>query len=264
MNIVRNYIYGLVLIGLVFQSCLKDPNAEQFADLTDLFELNLIQTLGEERVIELELKLIDEKACDDVLINSSLIETSSDMILEISSIEIPSNCNDDLRTITKSHPITSDLGLYNFNLQLAGTDASTGRINIVSNQVNIDFSDLNSITEGELSIFKIQDGYLWGYFEINAPQEVQNSIKTALFVNTDGIQTFPSKTPGYYGEFKILEDNTIAIADAPQNATSFHADYSAAAWLDLEQKVNELLLNPEYQSLKIKITNELGEVIGNQ
>jgi len=253
-----------VFVGLVFQSCLEDPNAEQFADLSNLFEINLEQSLGEVRTIELGLELNEQKNCEDVFINSSLLETTADIILEISSIEIPSDCADELHTITKLHPINSDLGVYNFNLQLAGTDASMGRINITANKVMIDFDTVESISEGELSIFRIHDGHMWGYLDINAPQSTMNSIKTDLFGNLETLQISPPKSPGFYGPFKILENNSIVIANAPINSSVFHAEYTAEDWIKLEQNVNEVLQNPNYQGVKIKITNELGEVLGNE
>lgn len=255
-------ILFVLSVAICFQSCLSEPEAAEFADLSGLFVINLNQELGADRQFQIELSLIDDRGCDNIDIQSFLTESESNISLDVTSLEIPIECNGDLRKISKTHDVDSGPNVYDFDLTLAGADASSGSLSISENQMRLTFTNIVSILDGELSIIKIQDDHLWGYIDFEGLEASQNELRQLIFQGLEDMDSFPNISPGYYGHFRIFEDSTIDVFNAAENASTYHAYYTIPEWQQLKNNVEAALENPNFDSARIYFVNAFGDEIG--
>jgi len=260
---VQKYLFLFVVCGVLFSSCLKEPDSQQFVDISDVFEISLNQELGEFRKPIVELTILEPQDCDEVTVSSTLLETSKDIILEISSISKPVNCNSSSQIIRKQHPLNSGVGDFNFSVTLADFEANTGNMRITEEAVTVQFDALSGISAGELDLRMINDGFMWGYIITDNPAIDVTEIKAQLFNTVPEFEVNPIYTPGHYGLFRILDDQTIAIKDIESPDLKFYANYGMTSWEVLEQNVSEVLNTVGADKITIYIVNELGDILGN-
>lgn len=243
---------------------MKEPDAEQFVDISNVFELNLTQSLGEQRNPIVELTIVEPQECNDVFINSDLIETSKDIILEINSISKPVNCNQAEHVVRKNHELHSASGAYNFSVTLASAEANNGTITIQDDVVDMQFQNLIGITAGNLTLRMIQDGFMWGYIKLNSTSNLHPEVKAQLFEGLDDLELNPHQSMGYYGDFRIDENNDITFRDVLNPEIRFYSNYTSEQWSVLKHNVDVLLSDVSLSSIELKITNELGEVLESE
>lgn len=244
-------------------SCLKEPQVEQFVDISNVFEINLHQSLGEFRTALVQLDILEDQQCEDVKIISNLLETSQDVILEISAIEIPNNCNSGINHINKQHELTKLSGNYNFVVNLAEAEANTGQITISQNDVQIEFQNLEGISANHLSLRMIEDNFLWGYFENKDQLYSLDEIKNLLFSVNPELALNPTKSPAYYGFFEIFEDQRIELSEEKNAKNTFYAHYNPSDWQAFKIALDQLLQEDEYSDAIVRIYNERGEILTN-
>lgn len=249
-----------ILSLFIFSGCLKDPESVTIADLSDVFSLDLSQTLGLEHQFQLDISMQDLQSCEEVVINSELLTLSDDLILQINSIEKPEDCKGKLSKIYKRHDLNQAQGIYNFNLSLADVSLDNGFIQISNDEVRIDFGDLKGINIVNNHIRKIPDQTVWGYFKSESNTISASNIEEILFDSNNNIN-LSSIPPGNYGYFYLDEASKVNISDwtAPEGHIPFVGNYSAADWLDMKTNVENWY--NDFPDVRFVIFNEKGEEI---
>lgn len=253
-----------VLASLFFvismSSCLKEPEAIIVADVSDIFSLGLNQELGENRLFQLELNILELQECEDIKINSNLLSLSSDLILEINSIEKPETCAGDMQRISKTHNINISPGDYQFNIVLADASVNNGIISVAQNEISLQFNELEGIQISDFSIQRIPDQTIWGTFFSENTLYDKNKIREVLFeaenINVNGGLQF-----GHYGHFNINEDQTVDLAKSVINGHHFYVSNESINWDNISDKMTEW--RNENPDVEFIIYNELGEILSS-
>jgi hypothetical protein len=242
----------------VFCSCLKKPDSIIVADVSDILSLRLNQSLGENRTFQIDLAIQEFQNCEEVKINSNLIEISSDLILEINAIEKPEDCVGEQVEIVKSHSINSPHGKYPFRIELADATVNIGQIDISENKVQLTFTELEGIQIEDAHVLRIPDNTVWGYIYIEeAPAELTD-IQTMLFTEFN-TNINAGLTLGNYGRFEIYEDQSVSFktTDVSDSVTKFYMSSEEIDWNLLGEKLDEWKLI--YPNLIYLLTNEKGD-----
>lgn len=251
------------LILTAFYSCLKKPDSIIVADVSDILSLRLNQSLGENRTFQIDLAILELQECDEVEINSNLIEISSDIILEINAIEKPEDCTGKMVEIVKPHSINSQPGNYPFRIELADATINIGQINISENKVQLNFENIEGIQIEDNQIFWIPDNTLWGYLDVSNELIDIASIKEILFPELS-INLNSGLNLGQYGQFEVKENQNISLRrnDVPDSASTFYATSELIEWTLLEDLLKEWKSNTP--GARYLLMNENGDILSSE
>ena len=251
------------VILTAFSSCLKKPDSIIVADVSDIMSLRLNQSLGDNRNFQIDLAILELQECEEVEINSNLIEISSDLILEINAIEKPENCSGTMVEIVKAHNIYSEAGKYPFRIELADATVNIGQISIEENKIQLSFENLEGIQIEDYQILRIPDYTIWGYLYVSDSQMDASEINEILFSEAI-VNLNTGLTQGYYGQFDIKEDQllTIDMSDIPDSATTFYASSELIEWHLLEDLLNEWKSNTT--GAGFLLMNEQGDILSSE
>ncbi|MEO1261858.1 MAG: hypothetical protein AAFZ15_23850 [Bacteroidota bacterium] len=215
---LQTYISSF-LLGIIFLGNLGcdpgDGEKDIVTQVEDEFSINMVEALGTERQLSLELKSVELEPCLNSTIDRAVVTQSNSVTLLLNGIIPASDCNPGLApAFSVGNAGTLQNGTYDFMVTIRNTVENGGKLIVKSDQYEINMlSSYGIIIENEL-MYRIPANTIWGYYAYDNQQLIGDA--PASFINDLEILTTPvNLKEGYYGHFNA-SNNEIELVNPPQ------------------------------------------------
>ncbi|MEL7121380.1 MAG: hypothetical protein AAFO07_18175 [Bacteroidota bacterium] len=249
--------YILVAFILLFQSCelakLTDPKVN--ANVEDEFFINLKeQLLISNNRLSFVVSTIEPESCTNATIDYSFSRLVSGFKISIKEILIPADCIEGVAPAESEIDLaTISNGVHQFDLDLKNTIKNSGTLEVTDEAYFLSLNSQSGIKILNATLYKIPQGTIWGY--VIPKNEAVQPIAEQFLTELTGATIAPNLREGYYGAFRIGDNNVVAIEDQPvdDQLRSFVFDLNGSSTSKVIDLINIYRSNYSDEDLEIKL-----------
>ncbi len=229
-------------------------------NVEDEFYIDFWEELNtDSRSFLINIKTIDEKECENYIINYSASTEDNVTTLTLNNFELEGECE------AGSAPASA---LYKFDKELTGSNSiqinlqdaieNNGTINVDDDMYTILMSSNIGIEVARRELHRVPENTIWGFISYSTTQEAAkcNQILTEI---ENYAKLSVQFNEGYYGYFDIEKDNSIQVYNkTPEfnHVISFIYNYDKS----LKDSLKDLLENyDDDEKIQIYVLNDQGE-----
>lgn len=261
MKSYLNLVYILTLVFL-FNSCQEDPIDPVIINtVSEEFNITLWQQLGNiEDGYQMIIESQEEQICQNSLVDMEYNIEGSTITIQINGVSTDGPCIEGSALATTKIDLELPPGSYNIVVNLGSTIQNTGILELSEESISVDFDKEEGIQMDYKSMVKIPEGVAWGYIDYNVPDMELSQEMSQLILQNFAITA--TLYEGNYGHFRVGDNSSIEIDDAPDTANTYLFDIRRPdSWQMLKEIMQEW--DSKFPDLKYAITRYNGLQIWN-
>lgn len=261
----QKYLWFLSLLFLVGCS-VDDPfvdETNQIFYLEDEFNISLIESLGEQRGLDMRVETINAQSCLNSVMNFSYsyLPNSTLHFLTLNEIIEPENCDEGDSPVVTDIALASPIaGSYNMDINLLYEIRNVGQLEITEEYYDLRLDTELGINLPYNRLNRIPDQTIWGYFAYK--NEAQNFIAEEFVKDLEELAMEFDFITGEYGHFRIEDDNRFNLeveTDKDFYQTFLYRFEGSVS--DLEQMINEKFCSVYQSTIDVKVFTSEGELL---